>query len=91
MNQERKYVGSGKKVDNYDIVNITVDVDKVNENSYEYNGKKLANLTVASKREVDQYGKSHTVYVREKVEKKDNNSNQNNQTESVKMGTGLPF
>jgi len=62
--QEKIYVGSGKKAANYDIVNITVCLDdKIKPHIYEYNGKKYINLTVAAKKEIDQYKKSHYVAI----------------------------
>lgn len=63
---DKKYVGSGKKAGNYDIVNISVCLsDLPKEDIFEYNGKKYIKLTVAAKREADQYGKTHTVYIDE--------------------------
>lgn len=67
MEQKKKtYVGSGKKVQDYDMVNISVclsDIPKDQVN--EFNGKKYVSLTVAKKREVDQYGKTHSVSINE--------------------------
>lgn len=97
-NQEQKprvYCGSGKKpVEDYDLVNYTFDLDVLEKNSYTYNGKRLVNITGASKRETDQYGKTHTAFIREIPNQ--NNSNNNQQTSAPKseplpQGTGLPF
>jgi len=64
MKQEKIYVGSGRKSGNYAIVNISVCLsDLPKEHMFEYNGKKYIKLTVAAKREVDQFGKSHYVAV----------------------------
>ena len=64
MSKEKIYVGSGKKAKDYDIVNISICLDdKLKEHIYEYKGKKYINLTVAAKKEVDQYGKSHYVAI----------------------------
>ena len=84
--QEKIYVGSGKKAANYDIVNITVCLDdKLKEHIYEYKGKKYINLTVAAKKEIDQYKKSHYVAINTfKPEQKESNPEQENDS-------GLPF
>lgn len=65
MSTEKKYVGSGKKAQNYDLVNITIAEDKVKDHWFEYNGKKYLKLTVAARKETDQYGKTHTVFIDE--------------------------
>jgi hypothetical protein len=78
--EEKIYVGSGKKVKDYDLVNISVCLDdRIKPYIYEYKGKKYINLTVAAKKEVDQYGKSHYVAINtfkpdeKKVETKEEN------------------
>jgi hypothetical protein len=73
---EKIYVGSGRKAQNYDIVNISVcltDIPK--EKIKDYNGKKYVNLIVAAKKEVDKFGKSHYVAIDEfEPKKKEDNS-----------------
>ena len=59
---DKIYVGSGKS-SNYGV-NISVCLtDLPKEHIFEYNGKKYIKLTVNEKREVDQYGKTHSVSV----------------------------
>jgi len=67
---EKKYVGSGKKVGNYDLVNFTIGEEKLKEHWFEYMGKRYVKLTIGKKRETDQYGKTHTVWVDEYVPEK---------------------
>ena len=55
----KKYVGSGKKVGNYDLVNFTISEDKTKDAWIEYNGRRFLKMTIAKKKEVDQYGKTH--------------------------------
>jgi hypothetical protein len=57
----KEYVGSGKKHDKYDIVKVTLDMEKIKPFIFEYNGKQYVSIDVAPKREVDQYGKTHTI------------------------------
>jgi hypothetical protein len=64
--KEKIYVGSGKKAEKYDLVNISVCLsDLPKDKIFEYNDKKYIKLTVAAKKEVDKYGKSHTVFIDE--------------------------
>ena len=66
MENEKKYVGSGKATNEF-FTNITVEVtnDNFKNAVYEYNGKKYVNLTVGKKREADQFGKTHYVCINE--------------------------
>lgn len=94
-NQEQKpriYCGSGKKPnEQFDLVNYTFDMSVLEQNSYTYNGKKLVNVTGASKRETDQYGKTHTAFIREIQNQNNSNKQTQKQAEPLPQGTGLPF
>ena len=61
--QERKYVGRGKKAGNFDLVNFSISESKVKESWFEYNGEHYLKLTVGGLREKDQYGKTHSVWI----------------------------
>jgi len=65
MADEKIYCGSGKSHPSYDIVNIDVCLEKIPKEfiSEDKNGNKWLKLTVSKKKEIDQYGKSHTVTV----------------------------
>lgn len=66
MSNEKNYVGNGKKVGQYDLINFSVCLsDLPKELIYEYKDKKYINLTIGAKKEVDQYGKSHAVWINE--------------------------
>lgn len=60
----KTYVGNGRE-GKFGYVNFTLDVDKLIPYVFEYKGKKYVKLTMSKKKEVDQYGKSHTVYIDE--------------------------
>jgi|TARA_R100000231_G_scaffold40384_1_gene35225 hypothetical protein len=62
---EKNYVGSGKKVGNYDLVNFSIQLDKLNDFAFEMNGKKYVKLSMGKKKEVDQYGKTHSIWIDE--------------------------
>jgi hypothetical protein len=86
----KTYVGNGKE-GKYGYVNFSVELDKLLPYTFEYNGKKYVKLTMAKKKEVDQYGKSHTIYIDEyKPEAKEEvtNAQHNPDRETV---NDLPF
>lgn len=60
---KRIYIAKGKQVKNKNLVNVTLDVNKLLEHIYNYEGKDLVNITVAQLKTPDQYGKTHTVYI----------------------------
>ena len=64
---EKKYVGSGKKVGNYDLINFTISEEKTKDAWIEYNGKKYLKLTIGNKKEADQFGKTHSIWLDEYV------------------------
>ena len=76
--EERIYVGSGKKASQYDIVNVSICIDDLEKHIFEYKGKRYAKLTVAAKKETDQYGKTHSVSIN--TWKPDENATKNNST-----------
>ncbi len=79
---EKKYVGSGRQVKNYDLVNFTIAEDKTKDSWIDYNGRRFLKLSIGKKKEIDQYGKTHTVWIDEYVPEQ--------KTES-KPETDLPF
>ena len=88
MNKDRKFVGSGKGVNGYDLVNITLKKADLDGNFFNYNGNEYINLTVGKKREEDQYGKTHAVWLNDY--KKDDQKNAA-PSKPVSAGDGLPF
>ena len=91
--EEKIYVGSGKKVKDYDLVNISICLDdKIKPYIYEYKEKKYINLTVAAKKEVDQYGKTHSVTINTfKPDEKKVESKPNQETNNTDDSDDLPF
>ena len=65
--KEKIYLGSGKQVKDYDMVNFSLNLSKLKSDAsdhiYEFNGEKYINLTMTKRKEVSQYGKTHTVSV----------------------------
>ncbi len=78
-NEEKIYVGSGKKSSQFDQVTIDVCLTKIPKEfiTEDKNGNKYIKLKVSAKREIDQYGKSHAVTVDTwKPEPRSQNQNQ---------------
>jgi len=81
---DKKYVGTGRQAPNgMEIVNISIAESKVKEFWSEYNGESYLRLGVSKKREEDQYGKTHSVYIDE-WQPTSNNNNQS-KAEPVKV------
>ena len=55
---ERKYVGKGKKVGQYDMINIGLKYSDLQPNE-----KGFVNLTVGAMKNVDDKGNTHTVWI----------------------------
>ena len=62
---EKIYIGRGKKVGQYGTIAVSICIDDIpNEHiTKANNGKRYLNLNIAEKREVDQYGYTHSVAV----------------------------
>lgn len=63
MNKDRKYVGNGKKVGNYDMINISVKKSKLEGHWFEYKGEHYVKLTIGSLKSPDEYGKTHSIWI----------------------------
>lgn len=63
MSKEAIYVGSGKKPENFDLINISIAESKVVDYWKEYNGERYLRLVVTPKRQKDEYGKTHSVRI----------------------------
>ena len=61
--EERKYVGRGKKAGNFDLVNFSISESKVKESWFEYNGERYLKLTIGALKNPDNYGKTHSVWI----------------------------
>lgn len=62
----KRYLGNGKVNGQYGIINASICLtDLLPEDINEYNGKKYIRISIGEKREVDQYGKTHSVWVNE--------------------------
>lgn len=60
---EKIYVGIGWKAKQYDIINISINLDECKEHITEYNGKKQLRLAVAARKTPGKSGDTHYVMI----------------------------
>ena len=80
---EKIYVGNGKKAKDYDIVNVSLCLSDIPaEHINEFQGKKYIKLSVAKRREPDNYGRTHSVSVDvyKPAPEQSNESNESNES-----------
>lgn len=67
MENKRNFVGGGKQVQGYPLVNFSICLNDIpKDDIFEYDGKKYIKLTIGEKKGgADQYGKTHSVWVDE--------------------------
>jgi hypothetical protein len=63
---EKIYIGKGKKVENYDIVEVSINMDEASKHSFEYQGVNYLKFSVAAMKKTDDHGKTHTAYLSKK-------------------------
>lgn len=64
---KKNYIGKGTQVGKLDIVRVTLKVSEIEAYAHEYQGEMYISFEVAKMQKPDQYKKTHTVYVSEKV------------------------
>lgn len=68
---EKKFIGKGTKVKSLEIIRLTISEEALKEalenDLSDYKGKKYLVIEVASLKETDKYGRSHTVYINKNV------------------------
>lgn len=64
----KAYIGHGTRHQQFDIVDVVLDVEKFQEHIFEYEGRRYLKVSVASRKEPGKYGATHTVYVRTRSE-----------------------
>lgn len=67
---EKIYIGKGKQVKDYPMVQLSIKVSDVLKYAHEYKEETYLTFTVAQMREPDAYGKTHTAYITQLPEKK---------------------
>lgn len=66
---DRKYCGSGKKVKDYDLFNISIELTNITKSDiYESeSGRRYLNVSMGQRRSPDNYGNTHSVWVNDFV------------------------
>lgn len=71
---EKKYIGKGSKVGNLDIVRVTISRQMLEElmksEMVKYSDNEYLIFEVASLKEKDNYGRTHTAYISKKTAEK---------------------
>jgi hypothetical protein len=65
---QKNYIGKGTKVENLDIVSVTISMEDAEQFTFEYDGKKFLKFEIAKMLQSDKYGKTHTAYVQSLVD-----------------------
>lgn len=65
---KKNYIGKGTKVENLDIVKVTLKMKEANQFVYEYDGEEYLTFEVATLKQPDNHGKTHTAYISQKEE-----------------------
>ena len=60
---EKNYIGKGRKVEDLEIVTVTIKMDEAERFLFEKDGKKYLRFEVSSLRKPDRYDRTHTCYV----------------------------
>ena len=91
--QERQYVGRGKKAGNFDLVNFSISESKIKDSWFEYKGERYLKLTIGALKNPDNYGKTHSVWIDNYEPKEGGQASVKNKVEGS-VGTSvndLPF
>ncbi len=60
---EKNYIGKGRKVEDLDIVTITLKMEEAEKFAFKKDGKKYLRFQVYSLSSSDKYNRTHTCYV----------------------------
>jgi hypothetical protein len=66
--ENKEYIGHGTKHNEYDIIDVVLQMDKAEAYIYAYEGKRYLKFSVAARKQRSDYGATHTTYVRVKAE-----------------------
>ena len=63
--QDRKFVGRGKKIGQYGMIAVNICISDLEEHAEEFKGKKYVKLMVGEMRSADEKGRTHNVWIDE--------------------------
>ena len=59
----KNYIGKGTKVENMDIVKVTLKVQDILKHKHDFEGKEYITFEVAKMQQPDKFDRTHTAYV----------------------------
>lgn len=62
--ENKDYIGRGTKHNQFDIIDVVLNMEQAEAHIFEYEGKKYLKFSVAARKSASQYGATHSVYVR---------------------------
>ncbi len=66
METTKEYIGHGTKHNEFDLIDVVLDMEKAEAHIYTYEGKRYLKFAVATRKEPSKFGATHTTYVRVK-------------------------
>lgn len=66
--ESKEFIGHGTKHNQYDIIDVVLNMEKAESHIFEYEGKRYLKFSVAARREPSKFGATHTTYVRPRTE-----------------------
>jgi hypothetical protein len=92
-NFEKLFIGKGTKVNNLDIVRVSISREKLEEimksDMVNYDGNEFLVFEVAGLKQPDNYGRTHTAYISKKTESAPKESKA--RPKKAKQEEALPF
>ena len=85
----RQYVGNGVQSGDY-YINLSLKESQLKPHFYDYNGERYVRLTVGKNKEVNEWGKTHIVWIND-YQPDGNKEKGATNNATVKAGDGLPF
>lgn len=86
------YVGNGTEKFDGNLIEISVCLSELSqEHRFEYDGKWYVKLKVSKRREVDQYGRTHSVAINQYKPKEEETESKVESKKEPEEGADLPF
>ena len=70
----KHYIGKGKQIKGMDIIRVSISLEEAMQGVHKYQMKDYITFEVAKLQNPDEFGKTHTCYLNEKVKKSDDNT-----------------
>ncbi len=64
MSEEKIYLGKGTQIKDFDMIDITLEFDQLEQHAFEYQGNRYLKFTVSRMKKKSKYDATHTVYIK---------------------------